>query len=395
MKIGVLIPEFPGQTHSFFWREIQHAQTLGLQTEILSTRVPPQPVAHDWARNATADYLYPLSLKDVALICLALPVRLPRLLLDRDTWALLGTLRIWALIILAIKLGQRTRTLGLAHLHVHSCADSALIAALCHRMYALPYSLVLHGPLHDYGPHQPYKWARAEFVFVITEKLAAEMKTQMPEHIDRMQIVPMGVDTDVFSPAPAKDPDSTGPFIWFSCARLNRVKGFETLIKAAAVIAKTHPDLDLRIRIAGEDEQGGTGYRKVLEALITEHDLSEKVVLLGAITQEKVLENLRNSDAFVLASRHEPLGVAYMEAMACGLPTIGTDAGGVRELIEHEKSGLLVAPDDPQALGDMMCRVMLERDLRQALAEGGRDRIVRAFSSTRSAQALAEALHRP
>ena len=116
------------------------------------------------------------------------------------------------------------------------------------------------------------------------------------------------------------------------------------------------------------------------------------VELLGSVTQESVRDELQSADGFVLASRHEPLGVAYMEAMACELPVIGTDAGGVGELITQGRDGLLVPPGDVPALADAMDRLMADPVLRRLLGTAARGRIVADFGSRRSADALAAAL---
>ncbi|MFD2816974.1 glycosyltransferase [Paracoccus aerius] len=186
--------------------------------------------------------------------------------------------------------------------------------------------------------------------------------------------------------------DSPVPFTWFCCARLNRVKGHETLIEAAGLLRARHPDLPFRVRIAGEDEQGGTGYHRDLDAVLSAAGLGDIVALLGSVTQADVRDELQAADGFVLASRHEPLGVAYMEAMACELPVIGTEAGGVRELITQGQDGLLVPPDDALALALAMFRLMENPDLRRTVGTAARRRIVEGFSSRRSADALAAAL---
>ena len=96
-------------------------------------------------------------------------------------------------------------------------------------------------------------------------------------------------------------PDAPEPFTWFCCARLNRVKGHDTLIAAAGLLRARHPDRSFRIRIAGEDEQGGTGYRRDLEAAIAAAGLGGVVELLGSVTQESVRDELQSADGFVLS----------------------------------------------------------------------------------------------
>ncbi|WP_207101612.1 exopolysaccharide biosynthesis GT4 family glycosyltransferase EpsE [Paracoccus shandongensis] len=392
-RIAVLIPEFPGQTHSFFWREIEAlALHHGIGSQIVSTRLAPKPVWHDWVEQAAAIQLYPLPRGEVARLLPDLALALPRLAADPDIRRILRRPKAWAFVLMALRLARICKARGLAHLHVHSCANFALIAALCHRISGIPYSLVLHGPLRDYGPDQPFKWKGAAFVFVITETLRAEVATAMPQVMDKVRVVPMGVNTDLFTPPAAPRPDAPHIFTWFCCARLNRVKGHDTLIEAARLLRAARPDLPFRIRIAGEDEQGGTGYRRDLEAMIAAAGLPDAVTLLGSVTQDAVRAELQSADSFVLASRHEPLGVAYMEAMACQLPVIGTDAGGVRELITEGRDGLLVPPDDAEALAAAMARMMEDRDLRRSLGRAARQRILADFSSRRSADALAVAL---
>lgn len=392
-KIAVLIPEFPGQTHSFFWREIEALDAFhGIGAQIVSTRLAPKPVWHDWVEQAGAIQLYPVPKAELARLLPDLARTLPRLAADPDIRRILRQPKAWAFVLMALRLARICRARGLSHLHVHSCANFALIAALCHRISGIPYSLVLHGPLSDYGPDQPFKWKDAAFVFVITETLRAAVAQVMPAMMDKVRVVPMGVNTDQFSPPAAPRPDSPDPFLWLSCGRLNRIKGYDILIEAASILHRRHPMLDFRIRIAGEDDHGGTGYRREVEAALARSDVSDRITLLGSINQVLLRQELDAADGFVLPSRNEALGVAYMEAMACELPVIGTDAGGVKELITHGRDGLLVPPENPHALADAMERLMDDPTLRRTLGKAARQRIVADFSARRSADALAAAL---
>ena len=202
----------------------------------------------------------------------------------------------------------------------------------------------------------------------------------------------MGVNTDLFRPPAVPRPDKPDPFTWFSCGRLNRVKGYDILIEAASILHQRYKEQDFRIRIAGEDDHGGTGYRREVEAALARSDVSDRIVLLGSIDQTLLRQELETADAFVLPSRNEALGVAYMEAMACELSVIGTDAGGVKELINHESNGLLVPPEDARSLADAMERTMRDPGLRRSLGIAARERVLADFSSRRSADALAAAL---
>ena len=89
---------------------------------------------------------------------------------------------------------------------------------------------------------------------------------------------------------------------------------------------------------------------------------------------------------------YEPLGVAYMEAMAYGCPTIGTNAGGVVELINHGKDGFLVEPKNPRAIADEVLLLARDASLAKMLSVAGRETIVNGFSSNRSAEVLLSAI---
>jgi glycosyltransferase involved in cell wall biosynthesis len=156
-----------------------------------------------------------------------------------------------------------------------------------------------------------------------------------------------------------------------------------------AVALLTEKGLNVQLEIAGEDDTGGHGYHQILAAQIVELGLQNHVHLLGAIDADAVRDKLRTAHIFVLASWAEPLGVAYMEAMACGIPTIGTDAGGVPELIENNVSGVLVPPQNPQRLADKIAEIASNPDFAQSLGQNGRNRVVQHFRSTLGAELLA------
>ena len=171
-----------------------------------------------------------------------------------------------------------------------------------------------------------------------------------------------------------------------SCGRLNSVKGHQDLLEAVRQLRDAGHDV--RLTIAGEDDAGGTGYRRVLEARVQELGLAPFVTLLGAVSESEVRRQLMSAHVFALASWHEPLGVALMEAMACEVPTIGTAAGGVAELIADGVDGLLVPPRSPPALAQAILRVAGDPELARRLGRAGRDRIVQGFGAARGAETL-------
>lgn len=399
MLIGYLVPEFPGQTHAFFWREVQCLKALGVDVDLVSTRPPPAGiVSHDWAAAASRRTTYiakPGAVTDAVCEMLRTPPRCWR----KAMGAIAGTdgalrhpFKASAVAVMGARLAALARQRSWSHVHVHSCANSALIAAVAHLLSGLSYSLVLHGPLRDYGPDQALKWRHAAFGQVITTILKAELEAELGSNLPpRLEIAPMGVDAAEFKRRASYQPwRGEGPIRLFSCGRLNPVKGHQDIIDAVALLSDR--GISAEVRIAGNDERGGVGYRRTLEDKIAANGLCGQVTLLGAVTEGRVRAELEQAHIFVLASKHEPLGVATMEAMAMQVPVICTRAGGVTELVDHGRDGLLVAPSDPAGLADAILDLAQDPDRCERLRMAGRAKIETRFGSQRSARMIRDIL---
>lgn len=407
-RLGYLVPEFPGQTHGFFWRETEVLAQLGLAADIVSTREPGRNVSgSDWARYAASitTYLAPDSLPSALSILRELrstsggqfahilrqvaemsregapsplhPVRLRSLMVHL------------ASLLLGFRLAAVARKRGWQHLHVHSCGNAALVALYARCLSGLPYSLTLHGPLSDYGSNQAAKWANAAFALIITEELHGQVQSLLGTAAPAtVEVVPMGVDPLELTRSQAYVPWSRPDvFRIFSCGRLNPSKGHDVLIKAVKTMVLD--DLNVQLTIAGEDEAGGRGYRKELERLIDTLGLNNRVRLLGSVSDSSIRTQLDTAHVFALASHAEPLGVAIMEAMCMGVPVVATASGGVPELVRHGETGILVTPGDPEALKNALVELQSDPYLCVIFGAAGRERVSSLFEHRRSAETLA------
>lgn len=391
--IAYLVPEFPGQTHAFFWREQLALREIGVTAHLVSTKRPPREiVSNDWSNQAEQEtvYLADLGLRDIVTIGLRFMAFGPRAWRRAFQAAAEDCpLQHWptnlALMFLSVQLVSFMRARGVTHVHVHSCGNSALLAMFANQLAGLSYSLTLHGDLHDYGRQQRTKWRHAAFAITITRRLFDQVRRILNTDIPPLLgLAPMGVNPDFFKRASAYKPwQGDGPLRLFSCGRLNFVKGHHELIRAVAILRKN--GFPVCLEIAGEDEAGGRGFRKELEKLITELDLAGGVVLLGAVGEKAVLRGLESAHIFVLASHHEPLGVAIMEALSCEVPVIATNLGGVTELVDDGVDGYLVPPKDPNLLAEAIQRIARDPALAQTLSTAGRSKIKERFSSKVSA----------
>lgn len=149
-------------------------------------------------------------------------------------------------------------------------------------------------------------------------------------------------DSNVFK----KQTNKHKPFKFISIGTLESRKGFDVLIKAFKQFNRKFPDSTLTI--IGEGKE-----RNNLTRLLTEEDISNNVFLIGKKNKEEIALLLSNSDTFILASRSETFGVVFIEAMALGLPVIGTYCGGPDDIV-NEKNGILVPVDDIKTLSKAM-----------------------------------------
>jgi glycosyltransferase involved in cell wall biosynthesis len=400
-KIGYFIPEFPGQTHIFFWREMKALREIGVEPAVVSTRVPERSIiVHTWAEEARREtrYLFPPGPRAI-LGALWTLLRAGPL----GWWRAAGTFlasegsfssrcRLLLLLFFGAELAWLARRDGWAHVHVHSCGDAANVAMFARRLTGLPYSLTLHGPLRDYGPNQKQKWVHSSFALVITRRLQNEVRRDLAGFLpSALDLAPMGVDLKRFERAGSYAPwTGSGPVRLFACGRLNPCKGHDDLLRAVSKLREQ--GLDVRLQIAGADDVGGA-CREGLERLRDELRLGENIRLLGAVSEEEVRKGLAESHAFVLASLEEPLGVAIMEAMALNVPVVVTGTGGVPELVDDGVDGLLVPPRDPGTMAAALLKLLRDPDLAARLSRAARLKIESSFHSGVGAAALRRGVH--
>ena len=397
-KIGYIVPEFPGQTHIFFWREIKRLEEMGVDVQIVSTRKPPSVIrSHSWSDEAEQRTTY-LAQGGKASTASSLASAAARSNIRAIIKCLRSVARtkvsaservkLLALILVGAKLSRIAKEGRWDHMHVHSCADAANITTFASMLSGVPYSLTLHGPLSDYGPNQNEKWGSAAFGIVITHKLLAEIESELgPAIAKKTVIAPMGVDLDTFKRQSVYRPwDGQGLARLYSVGRLNPCKGHDDLIRAVGLL--TQRGIPVHLTIAGQDEQGGGGYQQTLRKLIRELDLQDRVEMVGAVSEVAIRNGLLSSHVFALASLHEPLGVAIMEAMALEMPVVVTSAGGVAELVDHQEDGFLVEAGNPAEMANAIAEVLTDSALAERLAAASREKIRKGFQDTVSADTL-------
>jgi glycosyltransferase involved in cell wall biosynthesis len=187
----------------------------------------------------------------------------------------------------------------------------------------------------------------------------------------KVVIVPELIDLSVWTEEGRPHGEvGTDPPAILTVAHMYPRKNLDLLLKAFA-----------RLRDAGVAFQGwivGDGpRRRAWERLRDSLALQERVTFLGTIPRRQLVERYRQAAIFCLPSRQEGFGIVFLEAMACGKPIVAARAAAVPETVVDGECGLLVDPDEPEALARALAALLCDPNLRQEMGEAGRRRVER------------------
>jgi glycosyltransferase involved in cell wall biosynthesis len=186
-----------------------------------------------------------------------------------------------------------------------------------------------------------------------------------------------GIDPDLFSPSPAKDTHGGG-FVIGYVGRLVQEKGVDTLIEAAARL----PGI-WRLEIVGQGPE-----RASLERLAHRLNVADRVAFNGQLPSTRLPALYRQLDVLVVPSRtranwKEQFGRVIVEALACGVPVIGSDSGAIPDVVGD--AGLIVGENDVDALTNALQSLMGEPDKRRSLSTAGRARALARYTHSQVA----------
>src|SRR5690242_8487480 len=264
----------------------------------------------------------------------------------------------------------------LAHLNEPHALTAAWLAG-AHKKLPLLLSRRIGFPLRR-GWVSRKRYAAVER-FVANSKNVAQSLIDCGIAAERISIVNEGVEIPAL---PSRERRNSARSHWgakegeflFGCVSVFvPEKGQRHLIEALATIRKSRPEA--RLLLAGDGQCRGK-----LELLAKQLGQSEAVLFPGFVNDvARVYEAL---DAFVFPSEYEGLGTALQAAMASGLPSISTNRGALAEVVDPERTALVVEPDGKEFAAAML-RLMTDADLRRKLSESGRREVQERFSAAR------------
>lgn len=224
-------------------------------------------------------------------------------------------------------------------------------------------------------------WLRDADAFVAMSRLIREEMVTAGVPGERVHVLPHGVDTERFRPAsPAERAELRvrlglpGGSLAVYAGRLLRGKGLETLLDA---LGATSVPSGLRLVLVGSGEGQALDATADLRERAARLGLEPRVVLAGRC--DRVEDYLRASDIFVFPSLFEALGIALVEAAACGLPAVASRTGGIVDVVEDGRSGWLVTPGDAAALAAALSELARDEVLRAGMGERARARALARF----------------
>ena len=390
-KIAFLVKTYPKLSETFILGEIIGLEKRGLNLHIFALQRPTDQIFHQATKqvNAPCEYLAENNLHNWLSHCrvfLTHPLRYIFSLLFALLRTESGGLSNFHC---AVDLVQRLKASDVQHLHTHFINRPAAIAELVHHLTAMPFSISAHAK--DIYLSSPTtlrrKINKAMFTVTCSEYNRHHLTSLASDNaiIHRMY---HGIDLEQFSP---NFRANKAPPLILSVGRLREKKGFETLIRACAELQQQGISFRCKIVGYGPDEDR-------LKDLVNKLALGHHVELTGALTHETLIDLYGAACVFVLPCQitddgdRDGIPNVLLEAMAMQLPVITTPISGIPEVIEHQRNGLLVSPQSPLELANVMQSLFDDFQLRYQLGAAARLTIVQSFSNEKNLTLLCDLL---
>lgn len=280
-----------------------------------------------------------------------------------------------------LRAGEALRAWGVERIHAHFARWSTAAAEVLAAWTGAPFGFTAHAyDLFDEPTGFERKARLAAWIVTCSEYGGVEARRLAGPHAGKVVTYRHGLDLARWAPSNAPRPP--GPLRILAVGRLLAIKGFDVLLDAVRRLADR--GVACEVRLLGDGEAAGD-----LATRVAAHRLGDVVRLEGARPADEVRVAMQTwADVLAVPSRRDRLPNTIAEAFACGRPVVATTVGGIGELVEPERNGLLVAPDDALALADALARLAADEGLRRRLGVAGRARVEAMFDGESNVRAL-------
>jgi len=387
VKVAYILQSFPNVSETFILDEIISALSQGVDCRVLSLNRPASQPTHADAEALLQEgrvtyFSRPGTCRKLALAA-GRASRQPIQTLQTLGWAALSGKRRW-LRTNALALARQLEHLRVDRIHAHFAYDAAQYALAVHRCTGLPFTVTTHhGDIFLYPPDNYTELAEySEGIICVSQYNRRFIAEHFGVPLDKLKLVRCGVRTHIFSEGPRRRPASDSRRVSLLCvARLTPIKGHRYLLHAVRLLGQEglHPELVL----AGDGPE-----RAALAERCRRFGIAESVRFLGFRTHSQVLDLYKSSDIFVLSSLSEGIPVSLMEAMACRVPVVATAVRGIPELVEHQTTGLLCRPKDPQCLAKAVKWILAHPREVRTMTRRARAKVVEEFDREKNTARL-------
>jgi glycosyltransferase involved in cell wall biosynthesis len=229
----------------------------------------------------------------------------------------------------------------------------------------------------------------ADLIFCLSEFSKRDISRAYHVPTSKLAVAHAGVDSSFTVNTSRRNRSHDDPFSLLLCGRLNgphQQKGVDVLLKSLPLILRHHKAV---LNIIG------TGPRlPQYQALARELGVSQQVRFLGFVEHQEMPRHYQQADLFVLPSRRESFGLVLAEAMACGLPVVATTAGAIPEVVEDGVTGVLVPPDDPEALAHAIGSLLSDPEKMKTMGAQGSSRVEQHYTWDKVATRVTEGYER-
>jgi len=282
---------------------------------------------------------------------------------------------LFSILLVIKKVADIIKKEGVDIVHARSRVPALIAYFACKKTNAR-FITTAHGYYNKHFFSRVMGWGKR--VIVPSQVISRHMIDTFKVRREKICLIPRGVDLSAFNVE--KKDKTNGPgqeVIVGIVGRISPIKGHICFIRAISRIVRRIPKL--KVLIIGDSTPGKDGYKEEVKLLIRRLGLSPYVKFLG--TREDIPAILAGLDVLVMASLGpESFGRVLIEAGAVGVPTVATNVGGVVDIIDDGKTGLLVSPQNPEQMAAAISRLIKDRDFALSLARAAREKVAREFS---------------
>lgn len=383
-RVAYILKMFPRFSETFILNELLELEREGADLRIFSLKTPNDGRVHADVSKVQAPIQYveikswkdaPAILRSHFKVAKRNPSRYFKVLgrtLRRRRWG--ATKRFIQAGLIAPKLHEA----GITHVHAHFASSATSVAYYLHQLVGMEYSFTAHAKdifINTVAPDVLLRKMRdARFVVTISdynENFLSKISPATPLHR-----IYNGLEMSQFTPNGTQP--NTKPLV-LAVGRLVEKKGFDDLVRAAAILKKQGMEFECQIIGTGDQQQK-------LRNLIQELDVSDVVTMPGPMPREDLIDLYPTASVFAAPciigndGNRDGLPTVLIEAMAMGVPVVSTPVTGIPEIVRDEQTGLIVPESSPDELAEAIKRLINDRESAEEMATAGRKLIESEFN---------------